>query len=115
MSAPVVAVVGSAMMDLTAYADVLPEPGQTLAGQLFTTGFGGKGANQAVMAALCGADVHFIGKFGDDVFGTAIAENFVKVGINSDFVETSSTPNGCLLYTSPSPRDGLLSRMPSSA
>ena len=94
MSAPVVAVVGSAMMDLTAYADVLPEPGQTLAGQLFTTGFGGKGANQAVMAALCGADVHFIGKLGDDVFGTVIAENFVKVGINSDFVETSSTPNG---------------------
>ena len=90
----VIAVVGSAMMDLTAYADVLPEPGQTLAGQLFTTGFGGKGANQAVMAALCGADVYFIGKLGDDVFGTAIAENFVKVGINSDFVEMSSTPNG---------------------
>jgi ribokinase len=94
MSAPVVAVVGSAMMDLTAYADILPEPGQTLAGQLFTTGFGGKGANQAVMAALCGADVHFIGKLGDDVFGTAIAENFGKLGINSEFVETSSTPNG---------------------
>ena len=90
----VIAVVGSAMMDLTAYADVLPEPGQTLAGQLFTTGFGGKGANQAVMAAHCGAQVHFIGKLGDDVFGNAIAENFVKVGINSQFVETSSTPNG---------------------
>jgi ribokinase len=82
------------MMDLTAYADVLPEPGQTLAGQLFTTGFGGKGANQAVMAAHCGAQVHFIGKLGDDVFGKAIAENFVKVGINSQFVETSATPNG---------------------
>ena len=26
-----------------------------------------------------------------------------------------SLPAGCLLYTSPSPRDGLLSRMPSSA
>ena len=26
-----------------------------------------------------------------------------------------NTPNTCLLYTSPSPRDGLLSRMPSSA
>lgn len=81
-------------MDLTAYADVLPEPGQTLAGRLFTTGFGGKGANQAVMAAHCGAQVHFIGKLGDDVFGKAIADNFVKVGINSQFVETSSTPNG---------------------
>ena len=27
----------------------------------------------------------------------------------------SNLPNSCLLYTSPSPRDGLLSRMPSSA
>jgi len=94
MSPAVIAIVGSAMMDLTAYADVLPEPGQTLAGQLFTTGFGGKGANQAVMAAHCGAQVHFIGKLGDDVFGKAIADNFVKVGIDSQFVETSSTPNG---------------------
>ena len=94
MGPSVIVVVGSAMMDLTAYADVLPEPGQTLAGQLFTTGFGGKGANQAVMAAHCGAQVHFIGKLGEDVFGKAIADNFVKVGINSQFVETSSTPNG---------------------
>jgi ribokinase len=92
--AAVIAVVGSAMMDLTAYAEILPEPGQTLAGQLFTTGFGGKGANQAVMAAHCGAEVHFIGKLGKDVFGQAIADNFVKVGINSQFVETSQTPNG---------------------
>lgn len=90
----VIAVVGSAMMDLTAYADVLPEPGQTLAGQLFTTGFGGKGANQAVMAAHCGAQVHFIGKLGRDVFGSAIADNFVKVGINSQCVDQSETPTG---------------------
>jgi ribokinase len=90
----VIAVVGSAMMDLNAYADVLPEPGQTLAGQLFTTGFGGKGANQAVIAAHCGAQVHFVGKLGKDVFGNAIADNFVKVGINSDFVDRSQTPTG---------------------
>ena len=34
-----------------------------------------------------------------------------------DFARVSRVPviNGCLLYTSPSPRDGLLSRMPSSA
>lgn len=94
MKPPVIAVVGSAMMDLTAYADVLPEPGQTLAGQLFTTGFGGKGANQAVMAAHCGAEVHFIGKLGNDVFGAAIADNFVKVGIHSKYVQQSQTPTG---------------------
>jgi len=94
MTPAVIAVVGSAMMDLTAYADVLPEPGQTLAGQLFTTGFGGKGANQAVMAAHCGAEVHFIGKLGKDVFGTAIADNFVKVGIQSENVGKSETATG---------------------
>jgi ribokinase len=94
MRPSVIVVVGSAMMDLTAYADVLPEPGQTLAGQLFTTGFGGKGANQAVMAAHCGAQVHFIGKLGDDVFGKAIADNFVAVGIKTEFVEIGSTPSG---------------------
>jgi ribokinase len=82
------------MMDLTAYASVLPEPGQTLVGEVFTTGFGGKGANQAVMAAMCGANVHFIGKLGKDVFGDAIAENFNKVGMNVSYVVRSETPTG---------------------
>jgi len=94
MKPTVIAVVGSAMMDLTAYAQILPEPGQTLAGQHFTTGFGGKGANQAVMAAHCGAEVHFIGKLGEDVFGGSILDNFMKVGINTDYVERSKTPTG---------------------
>ena len=94
MGKAVVAVVGSAMMDLTAYAKVLPEPGQTLIGRLFTTGFGGKGANQAVMAAHCGVEVHFIGKLGSDLFGDSIAENFVTAGINSDYVDRSVTPTG---------------------
>ena len=94
MSKAVVAVVGSAMMDLTAYAQLLPEPGQTLVGELFTTGFGGKGANQAVIAAHCGADVHFIGKLGRDLFGESIAENFSNLGINSNYVERSDSPTG---------------------
>ena len=38
----------------------------------------------------------------------------VKQGQLSDGPE-GKQPNSCLLYTSPSPRDGLLSRMPSSA
>lgn len=94
MSKAVVAVVGSAMMDLTAYAQTLPKPGQTLVGDLFTTGFGGKGANQAVIAAHCGAEVHFIGKLGRDLFGDSIATNFSTLGINSYFVERTDTPTG---------------------
>ena len=94
MSKAVIAVVGSAMIDLTAYAKVIPAPGQTLEGDLFTTGFGGKGANQAVIAAHCGAKVHFVGKLGNDLFGDSIAENFKKLGIGSQFLERSDTPNG---------------------
>ena len=94
MSKAVIAVVGSAMIDLTAYATVIPAPGQTLEGNLFTTGFGGKGANQAVIAAHCGAEVHFVGKLGRDLFGDSIAENFKKLGIDSKYVERSDTPNG---------------------
>jgi len=94
MGKAVVAVVGSAMMDLTAYAKVLPEPGQTLVGDLFTTGFGGKGANQAVIAAHCGAEVHFIGNLGRDLFGDSIAENFKRLAINSSHVGRSEIATG---------------------
>ena len=94
MGKAVVAVVGSAMMDLTAYATVLPEPGQTLVGGLFTTGFGGKGANQAVIAAHCGAEVHFIGSLGRDLFGDSIAENFKHLAINSLHVGRSDIATG---------------------
>ena len=42
----------------------------------------------------------------------AIGKEFQKA--NPD-IELRVQYGGCLLYTSPSPRDGLLSRMPSSA
>jgi len=73
---------------------VLPEPGQTLVGGLFTTGFGGKGANQAVIAAHCGAEVHFIGNLGRDLFGDSIAENFKRLAINSLHVWRSEIATG---------------------
>lgn len=92
--APVIAIVGSTCMDLTCYADVLPTPGQTLFGNLFATGFGGKGANQAVMAALAGADVYMVGSIGDDLFGKSYKENFTNQKINSEFVKISDLPTG---------------------
>ena len=39
----------------------------------------------------------------------------VQIGLTVTDVEVLQRRGGCLLYTSPSPRDGLLSRMPSSA
>lgn len=92
--APVIAVVGSACMDLTCYADVLPQSGQTLYGNIFATGFGGKGANQAVMAAIAGADVYMVGSIGNDLFGKSLLENFKNQKINSEFVKISDLPTG---------------------
>jgi len=47
---PHIAVVGSANVDLTTFTDRFPRPGETIFGQGFHLGFGGKGANQAVAA-----------------------------------------------------------------
>ena len=82
------------MMDLSAYIERIPNGGETLKGDLFTTGFGGKGANQAVMAAISGAKTYFIGSIGNDVFGEAIAENFQARGVNSEYLQRSFAPTG---------------------
>ena len=55
-----VVVVGSFNADLTSYVQRMPRPGETVHGDTFVTGAGGKGSNQAVAAARLGADVTFI-------------------------------------------------------
>jgi len=80
---PRIAVVGSANIDLTTFTDTFPKPGETIFGQKFDLGFGGKGANQAVAARLCGADVFMVARVGSDLFGPATIENFKKLGIDT--------------------------------
>jgi ribokinase len=84
---PRIAVVGSANVDLTTFADRFPRPGETIFGQKFYLGFGGKGANQAVAARLCGAEVSMVARVGSDLFGPATVENFRKLGIDSTHVK----------------------------
>jgi ribokinase len=84
---PRIAVVGSANVDLTTFTDRFPKPGETIFGQKFDLGFGGKGANQAVAARLCGADVFMVARVGNDLFGPATIENFKKLGIDATHVK----------------------------
>jgi ribokinase len=84
---PRIAVIGSANIDLTTFADRFPKPGETIFGQKFDLGFGGKGANQAVAARLCGADVFMVARVGSDLFGPATIENFKKLGIDTTHVK----------------------------
>jgi len=83
---PRIAVVGSANTDLTTFADAFPRPGETIFGKNFDIGFGGKGANQAVAARLCGADVVMVAKLGNDLFGEATVKNFASFGIDTAHV-----------------------------
>jgi ribokinase len=83
---PRIAVVGSANTDLTTFSDTFPKPGETIFGKSFDLGFGGKGANQAVAARLCGADVTMVAKVGNDLFGEATVKNFASFGIDATHV-----------------------------
>jgi ribokinase len=89
-----IAVIGSTMMDLTVYADVLPAAGETRFGNSFTTGFGGKGANQAVMAARTGAKVTMITGIGSDGFGDESLANFENCGMDTTSVLRLPTHTG---------------------
>ncbi|MCD5324565.1 MULTISPECIES: ribokinase [Pontibacillus] len=87
MNKPKIAVIGSSSMDLVVTSDRRPLAGETVLGESFETVPGGKGANQAVAAARLGADVHMIGRVGDDPYGTEILENLNREGIHTDYVE----------------------------
>jgi ribokinase len=81
-----IVVIGSANIDLTTFTDQFPRPGETIFGRDFSLGFGGKGANQAVAARNCGADVAMVARVGDDMFGEATIQNFKKLGIDTSRV-----------------------------
>jgi ribokinase len=92
---PRIAVIGSANTDLTTFTDVFPRPGETLFGKDFEMGFGGKGANQAVAARLCGAEVSMVAKVGGDLFGRATLDNFASFGIDTTHVQlVDDAPTG---------------------
>lgn len=71
--------VSSIFRDLVAVSPKFPKPGETIMGGDFFMGFGGKGANQCVMAAKLGAEAAIVGKVGDDEHGNAYTENLQQV------------------------------------
>lgn len=91
MKTPKICMVGSCNVDLIARVPRLPGPGETLIGNAFQIGFGGKGANQAVMAAKLGAQVTVVGRVGDDVFGRDTHRNFESFGIDTTYLSIDPT------------------------
>lgn len=99
MSESKITVVGSLNMDLVVITDQHPEIGETIIGKDFTTTSGGKGANQAVALRQLGNDVTFIGRVGEDLYGTEFVKNFRSRGIklaDETPVENVSTGIACV-------------------
>lgn len=89
-----IAVIGSNMIDLVSYVDRMPELGETLAGNDFAMGHGGKGANQAVAASRLGSSVRMLTRVGDDTFANDTIANFEREGIDTRWVLRTEGPSG---------------------
>jgi ribokinase len=79
-----VLVIGSASVDVSVMTAALPQPGETVIGHGSLIAPGGKGSNQAVAAAACGATTHFVGRTGADSFGGIIKAGLTARGVHID-------------------------------
>ncbi|WP_323746730.1 ribokinase [Catenulispora pinisilvae] len=81
-----VVVVGSVNVDEVVGVAALPAPGETVLGRERATGLGGKGANQAVAAAMAGGTVALVGAVGADPQGEAVLEQLATYGVDTSLV-----------------------------
>ena len=85
-----IAVFGSINIDVTAYSKRLPMPGETMHGDSYVLGLGGKGANQAAAVAKLGAPLTFIGRTGGDAFGVLARAELARHGVPTDHVASDT-------------------------
>jgi len=84
-------VIGSYNVGLTVFGPTIPKAGQTILGDHFDMGPGGKGSNQAICIARLGGNVTFLAKIGDDIFGKDALALFKKEGINTDYISVDKS------------------------
>jgi ribokinase len=89
-----VCVLGSANLDLVATVDRLPGPGETVSGSGYAEYPGGKGLNQAVAAARCGASTAFVGAVGRDSAASVLLQVMAAERIDDRWVARVDVPTG---------------------
>ena len=81
-----ISILGIFVADLTFRSDRMPRQGETLIGNAFKFGPGGKGSTQAVATRRAGAETRFITKIGQDDFGEMALKMYADEGIDSSYV-----------------------------
>ncbi len=92
-------VVGSINADLVVHTARHPKPGETLLGHGGEITAGGKGANQAVAAALLGAPVTFVGAVGSDAYAAPAMRYLEASGVNLEHVARTDEVTGLAVIT----------------
>ena len=82
-----ICVFGIFVADICFFADSIPVAGQTILGDKYLIGPGGKGSNQAIAAARAGGEVSFISKVGRDNYADLAISLYKDSGINYDGLE----------------------------
>jgi ribokinase len=91
MDKKTITIVGAYNIDLSMKGQRLPVFGESVIADQFIQGAGGKGSNQAVTAALFGADVTFVARVGSDSYGQYGLDLYKKVGISTEFITVDKT------------------------
>ncbi|GAA1137464.1 ribokinase [Nesterenkonia lutea] len=90
---------GSVNRDITAQLIDFPQPGQTVLAAAAETATGGKSANQAVAAALVGADSHLVARCGADAAGTEAVASLLEAGVRAEAVTPGRGAQGMAFIT----------------
>ena len=77
-------VVGIFVVDLSFKSSKLPKPGETVIGDSYNIGPGGKGSNQSVAISRSGGKVSFIARIGDDQFGDVCTSLYKKENVHRE-------------------------------
>ena len=89
-----VVILGVFVADTAYRADRMPRMGETIMGNTFVLGPGGKGSNQAVACARIGAETHMISKLGKDDFAKLALETWSEAGVTAHVEQVSESYTG---------------------
>ncbi len=89
-----VVILGVFVADTAYRAERMPRMGETILGNSFALGPGGKGSNQAVAAARMGADVTMITKLGRDNFADMALATWAEAGVTPHVEQVEDTYTG---------------------
>ena len=89
-----VVILGVFVADTAYRAARQPRMGETILGESFALGPGGKGSNQAVAAARAGAETHFVSRIGRDAFGALARETWAEAGVTPAVAEDPDAATG---------------------